>query len=860
MLNANIIVVAFSILGAACAFLAILQIWSDLSAHNEPMEWFEACFVSIISVVAIVGSVGVVLVSFGRYSLLALAVVMWGIGIAIFATKRSLGPWRFKKPTIYEFLLLGLLLGCSIVYFRPHEYIAAATDAGGYVNTAATIAQTGQFLLYDDWTALLKQHEIVALRPQIESFLPRWLQFVGWYIDDTNPAKTIPQFFPFHTVLIAVGMNLAGLYGGLLVTPLWGVLSIGGVYLVARRIFGPMVALLAALLLALTATHIFFVRYPTTESLTLLLVFTGLLSWQALYDRPLTNPLWGLLGGLSFGAAFLTRIDLPLVALLLLAGLLLQWRLRGWSKGWSWFAVSLAGVTVYAIFSALYLNWPYVYNTYGIVGRVLARSPWLLAGAILSGIIMVGLAWLLLSDSDHITYGPGWFHSKKAITALKIGLVGLVILLSLYAYFLRPILEPPQYYNNWLNGEPIPLLNGQNWVRIGWYITPLGLILATLGLAIIMWRYSLTRLALFLAVGVLTTIQYVYNIFNTPYHIYAMRRYVPIIIPMLMIYCAVALFSIYKIRPPWLGRLAGIGLTIVMVTSLTYQSRFVVQQRDFYGAVAELTALNAALQAGTLIIINDPASSLFADNLGPPLQFAFGHKIATIRQTDGDLRSFLEDVLAYAHTHGMPVQLIAVDPLMPAVREMLHLKPAMSFPLKFTMLMNTFDEFPSTTQTIYYGLEIYDVEGLQHQEEVQAVALPTEIDIGTFDTTYVRQGFYYKEPLSDQPSARWASGEAVLEIPMEPLQAVTIEVRAMVFRPDAAPAVPVAVWLDDHLLGQFTPDLEWQVHKFQARPEPEQGISTLVFRSTTFNPAELALSADTRDLAFLLDWVRITAE
>ena len=67
-------------------------------------------------------------------------------------------------------------------------------------------------------------------------------------------------------------------------TPLWGVLGIAAVYLAARKWFGAQVALLAATLLALTPTTIYFARYPTTEPLTLLLIFSGLLAFQTLYD------------------------------------------------------------------------------------------------------------------------------------------------------------------------------------------------------------------------------------------------------------------------------------------------------------------------------------------------------------------------------------------------------------------------------------------------------------------------------------------------------------------------------------------------------------------------------------------------
>jgi hypothetical protein len=175
------------------------------------------------------------------------------------------------------------------------------------------------------------------------------------------------------------------------------------------------------------------------------------------------------------------------------------------------------------------------------------------------------------------------------------------------------------------------------------------------------------------------------------------------------------------------------------------------------------------------------------------------------------------------------------------------------------MLMNTFDEFPSTLQTVYYGIEIYDVNGFQTQSASEGTA-SLEIDIGTLDAVFIKDGFYYKEPLSDMPSARWTAEEATLEIPLEDDEPVSIDLRAMIFRPEAAPVESVRVWLDGQLLGQFTPQDHWQTYSFQAQPSAKQGTSILTFKSVTFNPAKLKMNADSRDLGFLIDWVKITPE
>jgi 4-amino-4-deoxy-L-arabinose transferase-like glycosyltransferase len=831
---------------------AFALVWSKGSAKvpalGNHIDWCEAIFVTVVSVVVFVGWIGVILASIGLFSLVALSIALLLTSGAILWYGRPYA-FRFLRPGLHEIALIILLIGCSIAFFRPHEYILGGCDAGTYMNIGAAIARTGSLVIRDDWTRFLANYASVTLREQPAGWLTRYLQFVGWYINDTDPSELIPQFFPFHPVLIAVGISLAGLYGGLLVTPLWGVLSIAAVYFVGRRLFGAKVGLLAAILLAVTPTQIWFARYPTAEPLTLLLVFSGLLAFQRLWDDSDAGAIWGVFGGATLGAAFLTRIDLPLVAILVIGAMVIRWRQKCWSRSWSAYACTLGLFTAHALLSARFINWPYVWNTYQGVFRMLILSPTLL--------IMGGTLGLLVLVAAGITIwqrGQSYTHHgvKRRISspAFRWLLAGGVILLSAYGYFVRPLLEPVRYATSWPSGNQFPILNGQNWVRIGWYLTPLGLMLATLGLAVILWQHPLRRLGLFLSVGVITTIQYVHNIMNTPYHIYTMRRYVPIVIPMLMIYAAVAIVTIRQMQRVRTGRIVSTVLALGLIAGMGYQARFVVQQRDFYSAVQQIAALNAHLKPDAIIIISEPAESLFADTFGVPLQFIFGHDIATIRQDNQETVVFIHELQKYAREMHRPVQLIAVNPVMPVVRESLPLRPLGMFPVTLRMLMNTFYDYPSVIQTVYYGIEIYEVVD-------QRPSMSGLIDIGGMDTLFIREGFYDKEYLPGSPTMRWTASEALLDIPLTPGTPITVEVRAMIYRPAGVPPADVVVILDGEEIGRFTPDEIWRTFVFRGRVQSPNGMSQLRFKTSTFNPARLNISGDQRDLGFLIDWINI---
>jgi hypothetical protein len=79
----------------------------------------------------------------------------------------------------------------------------------------------------------------------------------------------------------------------------------------------------------------------------------------------------------------------------------------------------------------------------------------------------------------------------------------------------------------------------------------------------------------------------------------------------------------------------------------------------------------------------------------------------------------------------------------------------------------------------------------------------------------------------------------------------------MTFRPGEIPPAEVVVELDGAQIGRFVPKQMWQTFSFMAKPQPVNGLSTLRFKTGTFNPAELQLSSDNRDLGFLLDEIKV---
>ncbi|MBN1261652.1 MAG: glycosyltransferase family 39 protein [Anaerolineae bacterium] len=862
------------LLGFGCTFAAMLRGWlksAPESSSAAPQDLLEAVFLALVGAVILTGWTGVVWASLGRFSLTALVLTLFpAAGLVWWLSRRASrsqpdkrGFFKRDLPLLKQIApdwtvwALGVLLaGCVVVYFRPHEYVLGGSDAGTYVNLSATLAQTGDYVVHDDWLAVLAEHAEVSLREQPEGWLTRRLQFVGWYIDDHDSTRLVPQFYLFHPVLLAIGTSLGGIQGGLLVTPVWGVLGIAAIYLLTRRLFDAPTALLAAALFAVTPPQIWFSRYPTTEPLTLLLLFSGLLAFQVLWDEADAGRCWGLFGGAAFGAAFLTRIDLPVIWLLLVGFLVIRWLWGRWNAGFTAFSVTLGVFSVHTALSGVLISWPYVWNTYrGVFDFLRMGLPWILLPVVMGGlgVVLAGL-WLFRRRER---LGTWEILPPSKMRLLRWAVMAIILVLSGYAYFLRPRLTPIMYFSSWPAGVRFPVLDGQNWLRVGWYITPLGILLATLGVCLLFYRESLYRLGTFLSVGVLTTLQYGYRMFNTPYHIYTMRRYVPVVLPMLMIYAAVLLMAIWRFRRRWIFPVLSLCLTGSLFGGLVYQSRFVLPHRDFRGLAAQLALLENEFAPDAIIIMPERPQSIFSDYFGVPLRFTFGRRVLTLRQNDASqVAAAVQSTLAYATRHDLPVQLLAAEPLPEAVRRTVVLEPREMVTLTSTVLESTFFSYPSHIQPLYFGLDIYDVAGLAPDVDVVLPA-KVDIDIGALDTGFVLDGFHDKERTADGATMRWTSEIGTLLFPLAP-GSVTVEITAMGVRPPGIEIPEVAVYLDDVWIGQFTPVSErWQTYILDGVAVSDEGLARLQLETVTFNPVEANMSADDRDLGVLLDRIRI---
>ncbi|MBI5583982.1 MAG: glycosyltransferase family 39 protein [Deltaproteobacteria bacterium] len=831
------------------AYWNLLLLWShppQIATVEEPrLDWAEGAFISLVGLTAFLGVSVICLALSGYYSLLTLVLALNGFSILLVICNRQKKFPRFLPGGIYEVGLVLLLACCAPLYFQPHEYILGWADAGTYMNIGVNLARTGHWVVQDDFSGWLGQFAPNAYY-QVPKNIPDQMQFFGWYNHPVFKDQIFPQFFPLHPCILSIGVLIAGIWGGLYVTPLWGLLGVAAVYLAVRRLFNRPTAILAALLLALTPTQIFFSRYPTAEPLTLLFLFTGLLAHHHLQEGDRSPRLWALWAAGAFGCALLTRIDLPLLVLVVFLHLGIIKSGNRWNRNWTIFLWILAAFLLGAVLFGYFWGWMYIANTYGFILRNAPRSAAIASGfAILA---VLGIAYVMLPA------GHRPFSKSKtgllSIDHLKGTAAILVLILSFYAYFIRPEAPLPTAENHGLFDW-----NSLNWVRLGWYLTPLGLLLSTWGLFMIIRKADLDRLGLFLSLGILTTFQYIHNSQITPYHIYAMRRYVPLVIPVLIIFAAYGLYDFYRRSRPlkWRALVIAVGLSLGL--GLVYQSRHLFFLRDFKGVVDSLTQFSQRMVPGSVILINDHE---FGDRFGVPLKYSFGFDVATLRQDNQNALPYLEQLVQRAKRSRQKIYLLAVNPLSETVKRQLTYQPLFLHPLLIKMLRNTFIGYPKTIEESFYGIETYEIIGLvRDTQPLLRQPRHLDMDLGGFDAGYIQSGFFEKEFIPRFPTMRWTEGTSVLEFPNPVAQRLRIAVQAMTLLSVKYPSPRVALFLDGHSIGHFYPTRNWETYRFTGPSEPRNGRTVLTFVSETFNPKAIGLNQDTRDLGFLLDRVTI---
>ena len=370
-----------------------------------------------------------------------------------------------------------------------------------------------------------------------------------------------PQGAKLLPALAAVGGWVNGMSGVLAANLVIGAVGLLATYVLARRMMGPIAALVPALGLALTVSHIWLSRAAYTEPITMVLLLAAITwAWQGVEERRVL-PL--IAAGVASGATCLARVDGPLFAMGVAMGVAtalaasrvasLRWRATALLA----FAVSQAALVAVGHFSIW--RWSHAY-----VARLGSESRDLeiVYGLVVGSIAFAGVVALVRDGrlarrgrTPLARSGAGGGFARRARPYLPHALAGttLAILLGLAS---RPLWMtghsgPDDFQVKvvafWQQAESLPIdgtrtysENSITWVSyyLTWPVVALGFV----GLAIAAWRLGRGRAPWAVLLGglLVPSLLYVVRPAIMPDQVWAIRRLTPSLVVGLLILAAVA--------------------------------------------------------------------------------------------------------------------------------------------------------------------------------------------------------------------------------------------------------------------------------------------------------------------------------
>ncbi|MCY4599522.1 MAG: hypothetical protein OXF27_06350 [Acidobacteria bacterium] len=800
------------------------------SRGGSSAAWLERWFLRIALGVGAVAWIALLLAELGQFhiSLLAALVAAGIIGLVVqtrlVRRERAARPSaRVGAKSVAAFLAVTVL-GAAL-YFPAYDSVVFGDDASVYLSFGRKIAETGR-LVFDD--PLLREipadaREDLFLNRQPRDMTGRYARFPGGFLiaDIADPAVTA-GFSPLFPVLTAVFYEAVPARGAPAVTPLFAVLSLGGLFLVGASIGGIRTGLLAAVLLGVSLPQIWFAKYPVPDIVAQFFVVSGLLALLAAFrdDRPW---LAAAAGGL-FGMACFAKVDM-IVLLTVTLTAFAAWRLLSRPAGGErcvTYLFAASGVMLahnllhYLLFPSHYTRYVEELITTSYLFRLLAMSPVLVALFVAAVLAFAALA-----------VGVARWRGMTGAAARQAGGFVLVGLLAAYAV-------------NYVATNPGRFPDTILW--LSWYMSWPVLVLCVIALVWLLRsgragkvNQGLSFLLLLLAV---VSLHYLYDPLEDGDHIWSMRRFVPVVLPGLLLILATAAGRLIDWIYVEYRTAATVTVGLILVALLGRPSLAVAGEPLWDGALEQSAALARIFPENATVLVSPELAGTHVQT-----SLAYLHDVDTILIQEQQPGELLRDVVLDWMARGREVFIVIERQGFSFPAPDLTLSEFRNMRIDVLTLEQTLERLPQALVESSARMRILQVA------RADGVALParTAVNIGnpTDDIVSNLEGFYAAEQDPAAGPYRWTRELASFAIPAG--GRVMLVVAGA--RPAGAPPAGISVWtgrsqIADSVIIENQP----QTITLDIPPSEQAGPTELMIRSSIFQPESLGLSPDTRNL------------
>ena len=433
-------------------------------------------------------------------------------------------------------------------------------------------------------------------------------------------------------------------------------------------------------------------------------------------------------------------------------------------------------------------------------------------------------------------------------THLPVAVAVCLVALAAYAWFLR---EP-----GWRLAEH----DAYSLRMFGWYVHPAAIAAALAGL-VLLARRAFWRDPAFFVVGAGTAIFFFYRIRIVPQHFWASRRFVPILLPAVLLCLGAALLLPLAARADVMGRATRwaryalrLALLALVVAGFWRATAAVLPHVEYAGVIPRLEQLAARFGDDDLVVVESRNSSDL-HVLALPLAYIYNRPVLVLTTPKPD-RGLFAAFIAWAQTRyrhvyflgGGGTDLLSRHIAVEAVTSDRFQVPEYESPRNAYPTKVRFKEFD-------FGL-------YRFVPPADGAGAPVDIDIGMADDLHVVR-FHGKER-DHRGTYRWTRDVSYLA-----LAGVTADARALVLwmenggRPPQAAPPEVEVTFGETVLGRVRVG---QAPHAYTLPIPADAAAaaaasaepvTVRLRTTTWNPRAALGVGDGRDLGVMVDRVEV---
>jgi hypothetical protein len=571
--------------------------------------WFVAAFGGAVVWCAVAGGFGVVLLRFRWYdpSLVigvASPAALASIALVIRGSARGALAGRPDHAAALAAVVLALGFGVFAGAFHS-EHIFTDRDPAVYNVLGRSIART---------------HEI---DPKVRGTVfadARAFSMRAASVGERNGRLNV-GFFPMLPTLLAVAWSIGGDTGMLVFPAVLGALGLLAVYALTSRLVGPRFALIAPAVLVGAPLQLWFARDAYSELVVQGVVLGGI--WCYLDAHEHRSPSRAVFAGMVVASSTFARIDALaiLACVVLLIGV--EWvRARGRSddervrrRVVSAFAAGLVVAAATAVPITHHVSRSYIGSLSSQYNRLLAALGASVIGAVV--LIVVSYAWpglgALLGRLARVARG-------RVVTIFGSAVVAAI---AVWAYVWRPM--PQSKFPPLAPGQKLTLAlrhtrNLWHWSQsVRWFSEYMGvftIVLALAGFLVLVWR-ALRRDSNAFAVLIVIVpfaLFYVSRPTISSDQPWAMRRYLPLVIPGIAIGVAVAFTAAWlSARTRWRAprmrfALVAVALCAALAVAIpsALASRLFLRARNQHGALGAVHELcsRAGPSAAVLVLHN----------------------------------------------------------------------------------------------------------------------------------------------------------------------------------------------------------------------------------------------------------------